>query len=59
MPTPIDRHEVQRLLAAQDAQLVEVLPPAEYADALARPRHMRAAFSADLHQPAEASLGAR
>ena len=32
MPTPIDRHEVQRLLAEQDAQLVEVLPAAEYED---------------------------
>ena len=30
MPTPVDRHEVQRLLAAEEAQLVEVLPRAEY-----------------------------
>ena len=29
MPAPIDRDEVQRLLSA-GAQLVEVLPPAEY-----------------------------
>jgi rhodanese-related sulfurtransferase len=29
MPTPIDRHELQRLVA-RGAQLVEVLPPAEY-----------------------------
>ena len=29
MPTPIDRDEVQRLLA-EGAELVEVLPPAEY-----------------------------
>ncbi len=29
MPTEIDRHEVQRLLAA-GAQLVDVLPPEEY-----------------------------
>jgi rhodanese-related sulfurtransferase len=29
MPTPIDRDEVQRLLA-EGAQLVEVLPPSEY-----------------------------
>jgi rhodanese-related sulfurtransferase len=29
MPTPIDRDEVQRLLA-EGAQLVEVLPQAEY-----------------------------
>jgi rhodanese-related sulfurtransferase len=32
MPTPIERHEVQRLLAAEHAQLVEVLPAAEYED---------------------------
>jgi rhodanese-related sulfurtransferase len=32
MPASIDRHEVQRLLAEQDAQLVEVLPAAEYED---------------------------
>jgi rhodanese-related sulfurtransferase len=32
MPTPIDRQEVQRLLAAEHAQLVEVLPAAEYED---------------------------
>jgi len=32
MPTSIDRHEVQRLLAEQQAQLVEVLPAAEYED---------------------------
>jgi rhodanese-related sulfurtransferase len=31
MPTPIDRDEVQRLLE-QGAQLVEVLPEAEYED---------------------------
>jgi rhodanese-related sulfurtransferase len=31
MPTPIDREEVQRLLAKR-AQLVEVLPPDEYRD---------------------------
>ena len=31
MPRPIDRHELQRLLA-DGAQLVEVLPPAEYAE---------------------------
>jgi rhodanese-related sulfurtransferase len=30
MPTPIGRQEVQRLLAAEQAQLVEVLPAAEY-----------------------------
>jgi rhodanese-related sulfurtransferase len=32
MPDPIDRHEVQRLLADEQAQLVEVLPQAEYED---------------------------
>jgi rhodanese-related sulfurtransferase len=31
MPTEIDRHELQRLVA-EGAQLVEVLPPAEYED---------------------------
>jgi rhodanese-related sulfurtransferase len=32
MPTSIDRHKLQRLLADQEAQLVEVLPADEYAD---------------------------
>ena len=32
MPTPIDRDEVQRLIADESAQLVEVLPAAEYGD---------------------------
>jgi rhodanese-related sulfurtransferase len=32
MPTSIDRHQLQRLLAEQRAQLVEVLPAAEYED---------------------------
>jgi rhodanese-related sulfurtransferase len=32
MPTPIDRIEVQRLLSDEDAQLVEVLPRAEFED---------------------------
>ena len=31
MPTPIDRDEVQRLIA-DGAQLIEVLPAAEYED---------------------------
>ncbi len=31
MPTPIDRDQVQTLVA-EDAQLVEVLPEAEYED---------------------------
>lgn len=30
MPNEVDRHEVQRLLA-QGAQLVDVMPPSEYA----------------------------
>lgn len=33
MPTSIDRDGLQRLLAEEGAQLVEVLPPAEYEDA--------------------------
>lgn len=32
MPTSIDRQEAQRLLAEQQAQLVEVLPADEYED---------------------------
>jgi rhodanese-related sulfurtransferase len=32
MPAPIDRHQLQRLLGEQQAQLVEVLPAAEYED---------------------------
>jgi rhodanese-related sulfurtransferase len=32
MPRSINRHEVQQLTAEQQAQLVEVLPAAEYAD---------------------------
>jgi rhodanese-related sulfurtransferase len=32
MPNRIDRHELQRLLAEQQAQLVEVLPEAEFED---------------------------
>ena len=32
MPTPIGRAEVQRLVQAERAQLVEVLPPDEYED---------------------------
>jgi rhodanese-related sulfurtransferase len=32
MPTPIDRQELQRLRADERAQLVEVLPAAEYED---------------------------
>jgi phage shock protein E len=32
MPIPIDRDEVQRLVAKEAAQIVEVLPAAEYED---------------------------
>jgi rhodanese-related sulfurtransferase len=32
MPTPIDRHEVQRLLAEEHAQVVDVLAEAEFED---------------------------
>jgi rhodanese-related sulfurtransferase len=32
MPTEIDRTEVRRLLADEDAQLVEVLPAREYGE---------------------------
>lgn len=32
MPRVIDRHLLQRLLAEQQAQLIEVLPAAEYED---------------------------
>ena len=32
MPTPISRHEVQRLIQDEDALLVEVLPVQEYED---------------------------
>ena len=32
MPTSVDRQEVQRLLAEKQAQLLEVLPAAEYED---------------------------
>ncbi len=32
MPTSIAREEVQRLVAEEAAQLVDVLPPAEYED---------------------------
>jgi rhodanese-related sulfurtransferase len=32
MPTPIDRNELRRLLAAEQAQLVEVLPAADFTE---------------------------
>ncbi len=43
MPTSIARDEVQRLLAEEGAQLVDVLPPAEYEDA-----HIAGAISISL-----------
>ena len=45
MATPVDRHEVQRLLAEQQARLVEVLPAAEYAD-----EHLPAAINIPLKE---------
>jgi rhodanese-related sulfurtransferase len=45
MPTPIDRHELQRLRAHQQAQLIEVLPPAEYED-----EHLPGAISIPLKE---------
>jgi rhodanese-related sulfurtransferase len=44
MPTPISRHELQKLLAA-GAQLVDVLPEAEY-----REEHLPGAISLPLRQ---------
>ncbi len=44
MPTDIDRHALQRLVA-DGAQLVEVLPPAEYDEV-----HLPGAFSVPLRQ---------
>jgi rhodanese-related sulfurtransferase len=32
MPTPIDRNELQRLLSDERAQIVDVLPAAEFQD---------------------------
>ena len=43
MPTPIDRDELQRLVRHEQAQLVEVLPPDEYAD-----EHLPAAINIPL-----------
>lgn len=45
MPTPIDRHEVERLLAEEQAQLVEVLPEAEFED-----EHLPGAINIPLKQ---------
>ena len=40
MPTSIARDEVQRLVAEEGAQIVDVLPPTEYADAVNIPLRM-------------------
>jgi rhodanese-related sulfurtransferase len=45
MPTAIDRHELQRLLGEEDAQLVEVLPEAEFED-----EHLPGAINIPLKQ---------
>ncbi len=45
MPSPIDRQEVQRLLADDHAQLVEVLPEGEFED-----EHLRGAINIPLKQ---------
>ena len=52
MPTSIDRHELQRLLAEQEAQLVEVLPADEYAD-----EHLPGAINIPLKQLDAKSAG--
>ena len=43
MPTPISRHEVQRLIQDEDALLVEVLPVQEYED-----EHIKGAINVPL-----------
>ena len=53
MPTSIMRDEVQRLLGEEQAQLVEVLPPAEYED-----EHIAGAISIPLRQLDRESAGA-
>ena len=45
MPRSIDRREVQRLLAEEQAQLLEVLPAAEYED-----EHLPAAINIPLKE---------
>jgi rhodanese-related sulfurtransferase len=44
-PIPIDRDEVLRLVGEEAAQLVEVLPPAEYED-----EHLAGAISIPLKE---------
>jgi phage shock protein E len=45
MPTPIDRDEVRRIRAEEGGQLVEVLPPPEFAD-----EHLPAAINVPLKE---------
>jgi rhodanese-related sulfurtransferase len=45
MPRPIDREEVRRLLSEEAAQLVEVLPEAEFVD-----EHLPGAINIPLKQ---------
>jgi rhodanese-related sulfurtransferase len=45
MPTAIDSHELQRLFADEQAQLIEVLPEAEFAD-----EHLPGAINIPLKQ---------
>jgi rhodanese-related sulfurtransferase len=48
MPIPVDRDEVQRLVAEEAAQVVEVLPAAEYED-----EHIAGAISIPLKELSE------
>ena len=45
MPTAIDSHELQRLLADEQAQLIEVMPETEFAD-----EHLPGAINIPLKQ---------
>jgi rhodanese-related sulfurtransferase len=45
MPIPVDRDEVQRLVSEEAAQVVEVLPAAEYED-----EHIAGAISIPLKE---------
>ena len=53
MPTNIMRDEVQRLIGEENAQLVEVLPPAEYEE-----EHIAGAISIPLRKLDRESTGA-
>lgn len=52
MPTSIDRHEVQRLAEQDSAQLVEVLPSAEFEEA-----HLPGAINIPLNELDAESTG--